>query len=108
MTSELRDTRKKGIRKKERKRDLTNEHQKLPQEKISKRKGHHIEKHKIHCIPIIMLYTITIKTKHSLYFDKTKLINRPHCDMIRYKSAFLNFQKKPFAKIHDDLGRQTR
>lgn len=54
-----------------------------------------------------MLYTFTIKTKHSLYFDKAKLINRSHCDMTRYRSAFLNFQKKPFAKTHDDLGRQT-
>ena len=54
-----------------------------------------------------MLNILTIKTKHSLYFDKAKLINRSHCDMTRYRSAFLNFQKKPFAKTHDDLGRQT-
>ena len=63
MTSELRDIRKKDIRKKERKQDHTNEHQKSPQEKISKRKGHHIERHKIYCIPIIMLYTINYKNQ---------------------------------------------
>lgn len=29
----------------------------------NKRKGHHIEKHKIYCIPIIMLYTINYKNQ---------------------------------------------